>query len=175
MRTTIFHALALLACFAFACTGDDAEDSTTLADTEATGSESTDTSDSTETDTGDTGEEMLTCVPDEGLQILDLEVGTGQEVMVGDNLTVHYTGWLCEDGMRGTEFDSSVNGMPFSFQVGIGQVIMGWDMGVPGMRVGGKRELVIPPELAYGQQGAGGGIIPPNATLNFEVEVLSVP
>jgi len=105
-----------------------------------------------------------------GLKIQDLVVGTGQEVEAGDTVQVHYTGWLTD----GTKFDSSVDrGQPFVFQLGAGQVIKGWDQGVAGMKVGGKRRLEIPPSLGYGSRGAGDAI-PPNATLIFEVQLLAV-
>jgi len=104
------------------------------------------------------------------LGIKDLKVGEGAEASRHDTVQVHYTGWL----MDGTQFDSSVErGTPFTLVLGMGQVIPGWEMGLEGMRVGGKRELVIPPQLAYGPRGAG-GVIPPNATLRFEVEMLAV-
>jgi FKBP-type peptidyl-prolyl cis-trans isomerase len=104
------------------------------------------------------------------LQKEDSKVGTGDEAVTGKQVTVHYTGWLA----NGTKFDSSKDrGMPFSFQLGGGQVIKGWDQGVVGMKVGGIRKLTIPPELGYGARGAG-GVIPPNATLVFEVELLGV-
>ena len=104
------------------------------------------------------------------LQIDDVVVGTGPEAIQGKQVTVHYTGWLT-DGKR---FDSSKDhGQPFQFALGRGQVIPGWDQGVAGMKVGGKRKLTIPPELAYGKAGAS-GVIPPNATLVFEVELLGV-
>jgi FKBP-type peptidyl-prolyl cis-trans isomerase FkpA len=90
----------------------------------------------------------------------------------GKDVTVHYTGWLWQDGAKGAKFDSSTDrGDPFRFALGAGQVIAGWDEGVQGMQVGGKRVLVIPPQLGYGARGAG-GVIPPNATLLFEVELL---
>lgn len=105
-----------------------------------------------------------------GLQITDTLVGTGAEAKAGDVVSVHYTGTLVD----GTKFDSSLDrGEPFSFILGAGQVIQGWDQGVAGMKVGGTRNLVIPPEMAYGAQGAG-GVIPPNATLIFEVQLLNV-
>lgn len=104
-----------------------------------------------------------------GLQYQDLIVGTGAEALKGKSVTVHYTGWLQD----GTQFDSSVGGQPFTFTLGAGQVIAGWDEGVTGMKVGGKRKLVIPPELAYGAQGYP-PVIPANATLTFDVQLLDV-
>jgi FKBP-type peptidyl-prolyl cis-trans isomerase len=105
-----------------------------------------------------------------GLQIIEIEPGSGDEARSGQQVTVHYTGWLTD----GTKFDSSRDrGDPFQFGLGKGQVIRGWDEGVAGMKVGGRRRLVIPPELGYGQRGAGGAI-PPGATLLFNVELLGV-
>ena len=102
------------------------------------------------------------------LKIEELKPGNGAEAKAGQQVTVHYTGWLT----NGTKFDSSLDrGQPFKFQLGAGQVIQGWDKGVAGMKVGGKRKLVIPPTMGYGEHGAG-GVIPPNATLVFEVELL---
>jgi FKBP-type peptidyl-prolyl cis-trans isomerase len=104
-----------------------------------------------------------------GLTIEDLKVGDGQEAKKGDNVEVHYTGWLTS----GTKFDSSVDrGRPFSFRLGAGQVIKGWDEGVAGMKVGGKRKLTIPPGVGYGSRGT--GPIPPNSTLVFDVELLGI-
>jgi FKBP-type peptidyl-prolyl cis-trans isomerase FkpA len=109
-----------------------------------------------------------------GLKYNDEKVGTGDTAMKGNTVQVHYTGWLYNDGKRGTKFDSSVDrGMPFEFKLGARMVIPGWDEGVEGMKVGGKRELIIPADLGYGARGAA-GVIPPNATLDFEVELLKV-
>lgn len=105
-----------------------------------------------------------------GLKYVDQAVGTGDVAVVGKNVSVHYTGWL----ENGKKFDSSVDrGQPFSFPLGAGRVIKGWDEGVQGMKVGGKRKLTIPSDLGYGSRGAG-GVIPPNATLIFDVELLGV-
>lgn len=107
----------------------------------------------------------------------DLQVGTGAEAQKGRNLSVHYTGWLYDHtkpDMKGRMFDSSRDRGPFNFQLGAGQVIPGWDQGFDGMKIGGRRRLIIPPSLGYGVDGAGGGIIPPNATLLFEMELLEV-
>jgi FKBP-type peptidyl-prolyl cis-trans isomerase len=105
-----------------------------------------------------------------GLQYKDVTVGSGDEAQPGKTVSVHYTGWLT----NGAKFDSSIDrGQPFSFTLGAGGVIPGWEEGVAGMKVSGKRILVIPPDLAYGASGAG-GVIPPNATLIFEVELLEV-
>lgn len=109
---------------------------------------------------------------DSGLQYIDVEEGSGAQPQPGNQVTVHYTGTL-DDEAR-TKFDSSLDrNRPFSFKIGVGQVIKGWDEGVASMKVGGKRLLIIPPELGYGSRGAG-GVIPPNATLIFEVELLRV-
>ena len=111
-----------------------------------------------------------------GLVKTDTVVGKGKEAVPGNTVEVHYTGWLHDPAAkdkRGKQFDSSRGRGPFSFPLGGGRVIKGWDEGVAGMKVGGKRLLVIPPELGYGARGAG-GVIPPNATLVFEVELLDV-
>ena len=109
-----------------------------------------------------------------GLQIIDSKVGDGASPKPGQTCVMHYTGWLYENGQKGKKFDSSVDrNEPFAFKIGVGQVIRGWDEGVSTMKVGGKRTLIIPPELGYGARGAG-GVIPPNATLVFEVELLDI-
>ena len=109
-----------------------------------------------------------------GLQIADGKVGTGATPKPGQTCVMHYTGWLYENGAKGKKFDSSVDrGEPFEFPIGQKRVIAGWDEGVASMKVGGKRTLIIPPALGYGARGAG-GVIPPNATLIFEVELLDV-
>ena len=113
---------------------------------------------------------MSTTTTATGLVYEEIAVGAGAEAVSGQRVTVHYTGWLTD----GTKFDSSKDrNDPFKFHLGQGQVIAGWDEGVPGMKVGGARKLTIPPQLGYGARGAG-GVIPPNATLVFEVELLAV-
>ena len=117
--------------------------------------------------TGPEGNEVTTS---SGLQYIDLKIGTGATAQAGHTVSVHYTGWL----KNGSKFDSSVDrGQAFSFPLGAGRVIKGWDEGVQGMKVGGKRKLIIPSNLGYGPRGAG-GTIPPHATLIFEVELLGV-
>jgi peptidylprolyl isomerase len=109
-----------------------------------------------------------------GLQIIDTKVGTGASPKTGQICVMHYTGWLYENGAKGKKFDSSVDrGQPFEFPIGTHRVIPGWDEGVATMKVGGKRTLIIPPALGYGAQGAG-NVIPPNATLIFDVELLGI-
>ena len=113
---------------------------------------------------------MTEMITDSGLKYEDIQTGEGDEATPGNTVVVHYTGWLTD----GTRFDSSKDrNDPFSFPLGAGHVIRGWDEGVAGMRVGGIRKLTIPSQLGYGPQGAG-GVIPPNATLVFEVELLEV-
>jgi FKBP-type peptidyl-prolyl cis-trans isomerase FkpA len=110
------------------------------------------------------------------LQKTELAPGTGAEIKSGQTALVHYTGWLYDDAApdnKGKQFDSSVGGEPFEFPLGAGRVIAGWDQGVVGMKVGGKRRLVIPPVMGYGERGAG-GVIPPNATLVFDVELVEI-
>jgi peptidylprolyl isomerase len=109
-----------------------------------------------------------------GLKVTDTKVGTGATPRTGQTCVMHYTGWLYADSAKGAKFDSSLDrGQPFEFPIGTGRVIKGWDEGVASMKVGGKRTLIIPPDLGYGARGAG-GVIPPNATLLFEVELLDV-
>ncbi len=110
-----------------------------------------------------------------GLGIVEVRVGSGAVATPGTQVTVRYTGWLVDGGKKGTKFDSSLDrgdGL-FRFSLGAGRVIAGWDEGVAGMKVGGKRTLTVPPEMGYGETGAG-GVIPPNATLIFEVELVAV-
>ena len=117
-------------------------------------------------------EEVVTM--DSGLHYKEVKLGTGDEAIAGKTVEVHYTGWLDEKGQKGKKFDSSVDrGTPFKFPLGAGRVIQGWDEGVAGMKVGGKRTLMIPAKLGYGARGAG-GVIPPNANLIFDVELLDV-
>jgi peptidylprolyl isomerase len=118
-----------------------------------------------------TGKPMTTA---SGLQIIDTKVGAGASPKTGQICVMHYTGWLYENGAKGKKFDSSVDrGEPFEFPIGARRVIAGWDEGVATMKVGGKRTLIIPPQLGYGERGAG-GVIPPNATLIFDVELIGI-
>lgn len=155
--------LCLIALFVAACGNDEPSNENTEAGAPAGAEES-----EAETDAGDCSEGVVTT--ESGLQIEDIECGEGDEAVTGQLVSVHYVGTL-EDG---TQFDSSRDrGEPFQFPLGGGQVIQGWDEGVQGMKIGGLRKLTIPPELGYGQAGAG-GVIPPNATLIFEIELLAV-
>ncbi|MEW6453643.1 MAG: FKBP-type peptidyl-prolyl cis-trans isomerase [Pseudomonadota bacterium] len=125
------------------------------------------------TDSSDAQTGAKPVVTSSGLQMIDTQVGSGASP-AGKTAVVHYTGWLYSDGQKGKKFDSSVDrGKPFEFPVGAGRVIRGWDEGVASMKVGGKRTLIVPPDLGYGERGAG-GVIPPNATLMFDVELLGV-
>lgn len=120
---------------------------------------------------------VSTAIPGPQLVVEDLRVGMGSEAVVGSSVAVHYTGWL-EDrqapGHKGRQFDSSQGRNPLVIPLGAGRVIKGWDLGLPGMKVGGIRRLTIPPELGYGSRAVGGGVIPGNSTLIFEVELLGV-
>ena len=110
-----------------------------------------------------------------GLQFEDTQAGTGASPAKGQTCSMHYTGWLWVNGAKGKKFDSSLDrGRPFEFKIGMGQVIKGWDEGVASMKVGGKRTLLIPPALGYGDRGVGNGLIPGGATLLFEVELLRI-
>ena len=121
----------------------------------------------------DAADNQVTEMPD-GLKYTDSKTGDGAVAKAGNKVSVHYTGWLSDNGAKGKKFDSSVDrGQPFQFTLGAKQVIAGWDEGVAGMKVGGKRTLTIPPELGYGARGAPGAI-PPNSTLIFDVELLQV-
>ena len=126
---------------------------------------------------GDSGPTSPTLLPFAEFSQTDLRVGAGGEATVGTQLTVHYTGWLYDPRLpeqKGRQIDTSAGREPLAFTLGAGQVIRGWDQGVAGMKVGGLRRLIIPPDLAYGSAGAGGGLIPPNATLLFDIELLDV-
>jgi peptidylprolyl isomerase len=117
---------------------------------------------------------MMTQTPT-GLSFEDTVAGTGASPTRGQTCQMHYTGWLYVNGAKTKKFDSSLDrGEPFEFKIGMGQVIKGWDEGVASMQIGGKRTLVIPPALGYGAQNVGGGLIPPNSTLLFEVELLGL-
>ncbi|APW59253.1 FKBP-type peptidyl-prolyl cis-trans isomerase [Paludisphaera borealis] len=124
-------------------------------------------------DSKDKAKEKKMTKTDSGLEYRDTKEGTGAKPEKGQTCVMHYTGWLWEDGKKGEQFDSSVGGDPFEFPIGTKRVIAGWDEGVLSMKVGGKRELLIPSKLGYGDRGHPGGI-PPKATLFFEVELLKV-
>jgi len=165
LRKSLFVALSVIAVLVVVATSGCAR--TPAEDTEAPPSEAGQVS----TPPGNDTQQPPSADDVTELVIEDITVGTGAEAKAGDTVTVHYTGWLTD----GTKFDSSLDfGQPFQFALGQGQVIAGWDQGVAGMKVGGQRRLTIPPDLGYGAAGAG-GVIPPNATLIFEVELLSIP
>lgn len=131
-----------------------------------------DTTEPKVTDSTEAAPEVITT--ESGLKYIDLKVGDGEAAAKGQAVEVHYTGWLDDNGKKGKKFDSSVDrGKPFGFTLGRG-VIAGWSEGVAGMKIGGKRQLIIPAELGYGARGGGGGLIPPNATLIFDIELLKV-
>ncbi len=159
-KVTLILGLASLLLSANGCRGPGEEQGQTEPTTEATQEATQETSQVVTTESG--------------LKYIDHVVGDGDEAVAGQPVQVHYTGWLYENGAKGAKFDSSHDrNEPFGFPLGAGQVIKGWDEGVAGMRIGGKRELIIPPDLGYGARGAGAGI-PPNATLVFDVELLKV-
>lgn len=166
MRAAVlFAALAALAIMTTACTSPSPTPTPTPTP-EATLGANTPTEVATQPASSDPSESDTVTE----LEIDDVKVGKGAKAKAGDVVSVHYTGWL----MDGTKFDSSVDrGEPFKFSLGAGEVIEGWDKGVVGMQVGGKRTLIIPSSMAYGEQGAG-GVIPPGATLKFEVELLGL-
>ena len=169
MIKQILIAIGLIAIFAtFAMAGDPVEKTdSTKADVKKEEKKMT-------ADDSKKAEEPQKIVTKSGLTYMDLVVGEGDEAVAGQVVDVHYTGWLDDGGKKGKKFDSSVDrGKPFSFPLGGGRVIKGWDEGVAGMKVGGKRTLIIPAALGYGSRG-GGGVIPPNATLIFDVELLKV-
>ncbi len=118
------------------------------------------------------GAQVLTTTP-AGLGIADVEVGAGEEAQPGKTARVHYTGWLYARNTKGRQIDTSRDGKPFAFEIGEGKVIAGWDEGIVGMKVGGRRTLLIPPELGYGAEGAGDDI-PPNTPLIFDVELVEL-
>jgi len=156
-------ALALM--FALAGCGGTTTTNTSNTNTTNTGATSSDTS----TPTTDAEESASTAK----LEIKDTKVGTGAAVKSGDTVTVNYTGWLYVDGKKTTQFDSSIGKAPFTTQIGVGAVIAGWDQGIVGMKAGGTRTLIIPSDLGYGAQGAPPSI-PGNATLYFEVQLISI-
>jgi peptidylprolyl isomerase len=121
------------------------------------------------------GSDMQWSTSPSGLKWVDTKEGTGASPKTGQICVMDYTGWLWENGAKGKKFDSSVDrGTPFEFPIGQGRVIKGWDEGVATMKVGGKRTLLIPPQLGYGSRGVGNGLIPPNSTLVFEVELIAI-
>ena len=161
-------AVAIAGCAGTSAKGTGTSQSSTATTTTTTSTSSTSSTSAEASTTVSSAQEVT--MPS-GLKYQDLKVGDGTIAESGMTASVHYTGWLTD----GTKFDSSVDsGRPFSFRLGAGQVIRGWDEGVKGMRVGGKRKLTVPPDLGYGQAGTPGGPIPPNATLVFDVELISV-
>jgi FKBP-type peptidyl-prolyl cis-trans isomerase len=164
MIRRILIALSFLgATLLYGCEGCSKQDATTSGSSEVK-------SDVSEDATSEAVDETAPTKTEGGMEILDVKVGTGAEAVEGKTVSVHYTGTFLD----GKKFDSSRDrGEPFKFPLGAGRVIQGWDKGVKGMKVGGQRTLTIPPELAYGSRGAG-GVIPPNATLKFDIELLGV-
>ena len=166
MILRLLLALMLLAGVAGCQSDDTSKTETATTETAATEKAATEGGETTEGTAVDENE----VTTESGLKYVDYTVGDGASPKEGDTVTVHYSGFLTD----GTKFDSSVDrGKPFQFIIGVGQVIKGWDEGVMSMAIGGKRKLIIPPELGYGARGAG-GVIPPNATLLFDVELLGI-
>ena len=169
MILRLLLALMLLAGVAGCQSDDTSKTETATTETAATETVATETTEGGETTEG-TAVDENEVTTESGLKYVDYTVGDGASPKEGDTVTVHYSGFLTD----GTKFDSSVDrGQPFQFKIGVGQVIKGWDEGVMSMAIGGKRKLIIPPELGYGARGAG-GVIPPNATLLFDVELLGI-
>ncbi|MFH1685967.1 MAG: FKBP-type peptidyl-prolyl cis-trans isomerase [bacterium] len=164
--TTVILGLLILATLAVGCNKTDEHEAQAEPQTQVEAQQPA----ATETEGS-----MEVITTESGLQYIDMVVGEGAEAVAGQTVEMHYTGWLkTPEGEKGTKFDSSHDrGQPFSFKLGVGQVIPGWDEGVAGMKVGGQRQLIIPSKLAYGERGAG-GVIPPNADLIFDVEFLGV-
>lgn len=174
MKKQILILTFLFALLLAACGGNANVDNLTAENTDATNT-NTDVSNAN-IDASDASEfidpDIEIVETESGLQYQDLVLGNGAVAETGSTVSIHYTGWLID----GTEFDSSIDGgVPISFALGTGYVIPGWDEGLLGMKVGGKRLLVIPSTLAYGETGAGGGLISPNATIVFEVELVAIP
>ena len=169
--------LVLVVC---GCKSQQPETATSPAETEAVEAESTESESpeaTEEVDSVDVAQNLGTpsenevVTMDSGLKYIDVTVGDGAEAAARQTVSVHYTGWL----VNGSKFDSSKDrGQPFEFPLGAGSVIKGWDEGVAGMKIGGVRKLIIPSDMGYGSEGAGAGVIPPNSTLIFEVELLGV-
>ncbi|HHI02518.1 MAG TPA: FKBP-type peptidyl-prolyl cis-trans isomerase [candidate division Zixibacteria bacterium] len=169
MILRLLLALLLLAGAAGCQSGDTSKTETAANETAVTDTTATEATEGGETTEG-TAVDENEVTTESGLKYVDYTVGDGASPKEGDMVVVHYSGFLTD----GTKFDSSVDrGQPFQFKIGVGQVIKGWDEGVMSMKVGGKRKLIIPPELGYGARGAG-GVIPPNATLLFDVELLDI-
>ena len=165
-----FHGLAMVAVIALVGCQESKTSTTSTGSTTSTTTTASPAAPAPATTVGAPSTAKEVTMPD-GLKYQDMTVGDGALAESGSRVKVHYTGWLTD----GTKFDSSVDrGTPFEFVIDGHQVIQGWDEGVKGMRVGGKRKLTIPPALGYGEQGTGGGLIPPNATLVFDVELLGV-
>ena len=167
MKKIILTIIALTACSAVAFAGDSTEVKHKMDSTEHKMEMKKDTTEAK-------APEIITT--ESGLQYIDEKIGEGAEAKTGSQIEVHYTGWVYADGKKkGEAFDSSLKrGKPIAFRLGSGQMIRGWDEGLVGVKVGGKRTLIIPAKLAWGNRGAAGGAIPPNASVIFECEMMSV-